>query len=384
MRQGVANLPLHYGAAPRWLFARMTRLARAITEIIVRDFGPEEFLLRMSDPFWFQSFGCVLGFDWHSSGLTTTLCGAVKEGIKGLEKDLGLIVAGGKGATSRKTPAELTEKSELFALDPTPYIYASRMSAKVDSAALQDGYQIYHHVFLLTGSGKWAVVQQGMNTDTRWARRYHWLGDRVSDFVNEPHSAISCDHKASVLNMVAEESGSARQVSAQLAGEKPWKNILELKRLKELSLPEHHPVFTSDIQPDRMEKTLLKAYENPPQDFKALLMTPGVGPKTIRALAMIAELTYGAAPSFRDPVSYSFAHGGKDGFPYPINRAHYDQSIAIMEQSIRAAKVGENDKTEALRRLGRWSAEQGQESTKAKTMNQVPRSNEDAPRRLGQ
>jgi hypothetical protein len=355
MRQGIAHLPLHYGSAPKWLFTRMTKLARAITEIIVRDFGPEEFLRRMSDPFWFQSFGCVLGFDWHSSGLTTTLCGAVKEGIKGMEKDLGLIVAGGKGATSRKTPDELTAKTESFALDPAPFIYSSRMSAKVDSAALQDGYQIYHHVFLLTRTGKWAVVQQGMNTDTGWARRYHWLGDSVQDFVNEPHSAISCDHSGTVLNMVAGDSAPARSASARIAAEAPDKLVTELKRIRELSLPERHPVLKVDVAPDRIAKTLLKTYENPPANFAALLMTPGVGPKTIRALALVSELTWGAAPSFRDPVSYSFAHGGKDGYPYPINRSHYDQTIGLLEQSIRAAKLGQTEQTQALRRLQSWS-----------------------------
>jgi hypothetical protein len=354
MRQGVANLPLHWGSAPRWLFTRMTRLARAITEVIVAEYGAEEFLHRMADPFWFQSFGCVLGFDWHSSGLTTTLCGAVKEGIKDLEGDLGLFIAGGKGRASRKTPEEISAKSGPFGLDPAPYVYASRMSAKVDSAALQDGYQIYHHVFLLTRTGKWAVVQQGMNTDTRWARRYHWLGEKVESFVNEPHSAISCDHTATVLNMVAPESDRSRQVSAELAGQPPDKLIRELKRLQELSLPEHHPVLTSDIRPDRIERTLVKTYEHPPEDFAALLMTPGVGPKTIRALALIAELTYGAAPSCRDPVSYSFAHGGKDGYPYPINRTHYDRSIAIMEKAIRAARLGDSDKLNALKRLESW------------------------------
>jgi hypothetical protein len=354
MRQGVANLPLHWGTAPRWLFTRMTKLARAITEVIVTEYGPEEFLNRMADPFWFQSFGCVLGFDWHSSGLTTTLCGAVKEGIKDIEKDLGLLIAGGKGRTSRKTPEEITAKSGQFGLDPTPYIYASRMSAKVDSAALQDGYQIYHHVFLLTNKGKWAVVQQGMNTETRWARRYHWRSDKVESFVNEPHNAISCDHKGTTLNMVAGESASARQISTQIAAERPDKAIVQLRKIKELSLPEHHPVLRSDIQPDRIGKTLLKTYENPPADFSALLMTPGVGPKTIRALALISELTFGAAPSFRDPVSYSFAHGGKDGYPYHIKCPDYDRSISILEKGIKQAKVGNSERLDALKRLAGW------------------------------
>lgn len=367
MKRGIANLPLHYGAAPRWLFTRMTRLARAITEIIVGDFGPDEFLTRMSDPFWFQSFGCVLGFDWHSSGLTTTLCGAVKEGIKDIEGDLGIIIAGGKGRTSRKTPDELTLKTERFSLDPAPFIYASRMSAKVDSAALQDGYQIYHHVFLLTRTGKWAVVQQGMNTETRWARRYHWLSDKVESFVNEPHNAISCNHTSRALNMVARESGDARTVSARLSAEEPSKLVKELKRIKELSLPAHHPVLTSDLQPERIGRILLKTYEKPPADFSGLLITPGIGPKTIRALALISELAYGAAPSFRDPVSYSFAHGGKDGYPYRINRADYDRTITILEQSIRSAKLNDSEKADAFRRLRSWSRSELAETPSART-----------------
>lgn len=329
----------------------MTRLARAITEVIVAEFGPEEFLKRIADPFWFQSFGCVLGFDWHSSGLTTTLCGAVKEGIRDIERELGLFVAGGKGRVSRRTPAEITMKVQQFALDPEPFVYASRMAAKVDSAALQDGYQLYHHVFFLTRRGKWAVVQQGMNPTTRWARRYHWLGDRVESFVNQPHNAIACDHQGIVLNMIAEQSAASRQVVTQLAAEQPVKLLKELTRIRKLTLPEHHPVLSSDIRPERVARTLLATYERPPADFSALLITPGVGPKTIRALALISELTYGTAPSFQDPVSYSFAHGGKDGFPYPIRRRDYDRTIAILEKGIRQARLGNSEQLAALRRL---------------------------------
>jgi len=222
---------------------------------------------------------------------------------------------------------------------------------------VQDGYQIYHHVFLLTRKGKWAVVQQGMNTTTRWARRYHWLGDQVESFVNEPHRAISCDHQGETLNMVARESGAARTISAQVARADPRRTVRELEKIRRLSLPAHHPVFAADIAAERFEKVLLKTYEHPPEDFASLLMTPGVGPKTIRALAMISELAYGAPPSYRDPVSFSFAHGGKDGFPYPIVRADYDRSIRILEKGIREAKVSNNDKLAALKRLSRWMAD---------------------------
>jgi len=214
MRTGVADLPLHYGKAPPWLFKRMSRLARAVAVVTVEEFGTAELLRRLSDPFWFQAFGCVLGFDWHSSGLTTTACGALKEGLRGLERDLGLVVAGGKGATSRKTPQEIEAWGEHLAADPADLVFASRMSAKVDSAALQDGYQIYHHTFVFDNQGRWCVVQQGMNTETRYARRYHWLGEGVSDFVCEPHAAICCDNQSTVLNMVAQESDTARRAPA--------------------------------------------------------------------------------------------------------------------------------------------------------------------------
>ena len=213
-RTGIANLPLHHGKAPRWLFERMVPLAREITIAIVTDFGPEEMLRRLSHPYWFQAFGCILGFDWHSSGVTTTLCGALKESIKGMERDLGLFVAGGKGKTSRRTPSEIEAWGERISLDPAPLVYASRMSAKVDSSAVQDGYQLYHHTFLFTPRGSWTVIQQGMNEANRYARRYHWLGEAVTDFVNEPHSAILSDARGQALNLTASESEPARTLRA--------------------------------------------------------------------------------------------------------------------------------------------------------------------------
>ncbi len=351
MRSGIAELPLHYGNAPRWLFIRMTKLSRAISEIIIGEYGTDEFLRRISDPVWFQSLGCVLGFDWHSSGLTTTLCGALKEGLKDLEKDYGLFIAGGKGKTSRKTPDEIRASGERLSFVPDNLIYASRMSAKVDSCALQDGYQIYHHCLFGTKDGKWAVVQQGMNTETRWARRYHWLSLDLKDFVIEPHKAIISYNKGTTLNMVAKESAHARDASTMIACGKPEASVKELKKIKEVRLPEHHPILTSDINPSRLEKILLKTYENQPENFAELLSFRGVGPQTIRALALIAEVVYGAEPSFKDPVSYTFAHGGKDGYPYPINRADYDKSISILETAIRQAKIENTEKLNALKRF---------------------------------
>jgi hypothetical protein len=349
---GIANLPLHYGAAPRWLFERMVKLAREITIVIVSDYGPDEMLHRLSHPYWFQAFGCVLGFDWHSSGVTTTLCGALKEGIKGLEKDLGFFVAGGKGGTSRKTPSELENWGGLIGLNAKPLVYASRMSAKVDNNAIQDGYQLYHHNFFFTAKGNWAVVQQGMNETNRYARRYHWLGESVVDFVNEPHSAIASEMRGTALNLVAGESAPARSTITEIANEtKPEVLLADLKKLTTLTLPEHHPLTTADIHPDSLSKILLSVYDRQPEDFERLLGMPGVGAKTLRALSLISELVYGAAPSYRDPARYSFAHGGKDGYPYPVDRETYDKSIEFLAKAVNRTRLGAGEKNEALKRL---------------------------------
>jgi hypothetical protein len=355
-RTGIANLPLHYGKAPPWLFERMTKLAREITIAIVADFGPEEMLKRLSHPYWFQAFGCILGFDWHSSGVTTTLCGALKEGIRGLEKELGLFVAGGKGKTSRRTPEELERWGQYLSLNPRPLVYASRMSAKVDSSAVQDGYQLYHHSFLFTKKGSWAVIQQGMNEAKRYARRYHWLGESVASFVNEPHSAVLSEGRGQALNLVASESDPARTTIAEIVTErKPHEIITDLKKLKVLDLPPRHYLTTGDLHPDSLSRIILKTYERQPRDFEQLLGLEGVGPKTIRALSLISELVYGVAPSYRDPARYSFAHGGKDGIPYPVDRETYDKSIELLRKAINRAKLGIREKNEAegrLRRVG--------------------------------
>ena len=353
-RTGIANLPLHYGKAPRWLFDRMVKLAREITIAIVADSGAEEMLRRLSDPYWFQSLGCILGFDWHSSGVTTTLCGALKEGIKGLERDLGLFAAGGKGKTSRRTPSELENWGELISINPAPLVYASRMSAKVDSAAVQDGYQLYHHSFFFTQRGSWAVVQQGMNEAARYARRYHWLSEAVTDFVNEPHSAVLSEARGQALNLVASESDQARNTITEIAtNQKPEAILLDLKKIKTLSLPSHHYLSTDDLHPDSLKRIILSTYERQPEDFERLLGLPGVGAKTIRALSLISELVHGVAPSYRDPARYSFAHGGKDGIPYPVDRKTYDQSIELLRKAINKTKLGLREKNEAVNRLKR-------------------------------
>jgi hypothetical protein len=359
MRTGYANLPLHGGRAPRWLFQRMTLLAREVARWVAEERGPQELLVRLSDPFWFQAFGCVLGFDWHSSGLTTTTCGALKEALRGLDKELGVFVAGGKGAVSRRTPDEILEKADKhgIAADPENLIYASRMSAKVDSSAVQDGYQVYHHCFIFTPRGDWAVVQQGMNEQTSLARRYHWLSSSLESFINEPHAAVCSDSFGlPVLNLVAHESEEARKVSTFLAGLPPDRITSHLKGLRELSLPRQHEVTLSEINPERMEKIFLKTYERQPENFEALLGMQGVGSKTLRALSLIAELVHGVPTSLRDPARFSFAHGGKDGHPYPVDRDTYDRSIQLLHTAIEKAKLGDRERLDALRRLGEFGA----------------------------
>jgi len=332
----------------------MVKLAREIAIAIVADFGAEEMLKRLSHPYWFQAFGCILGYDWHSSGVTTTLCGALKEGLKGLERDLGLFIAGGKGKTSRRTPEEIERWGDFISLNPTPLVCASRMSAKVDNSAVQDGYQLYHHSFLFTRSGSWAVIQQGMNETSRYARRYHWLGEQVSSFVNEPHSAVLSEARGQALNLVAGESDPARTTIADIvANQKPHEILTDLKKLKTLDLPPHHYLSTQDLHPDSLARILISTYERQPKDFEQLLGLRGVGPKTIRALSLISELVYGVAPSYRDPARYSFAHGGKDGIPYPVDRETYDQSIDLLRKAINKTKLGIREKNEAMGRLNR-------------------------------
>ena len=354
-RTGFANLPLHGGKAPRYLFERMVPLSREIVIFLVSEFGREEVLRRLSDPYWFQAFGCVLGFDWHSSGLTTTVCGALKEGLRGLEKDLGIYVAGGKGATSRKTPSEITTVCETLGRDPQPLVYASRISAKVDNSAVQDGYQLYHHSFVFTAEGQWCIVQQGMSDETAMARRYHWLSDTVKSYVSDPHAAICCDRSAPTLNLVAQESAAVRSASAALAGEKPEVTLEAITHLPLLDMPRHHMVSTSDINPKYLKKILLRTYETAPADFESLLSIEGVGAKTLRALALTSELIYGTKASQQDPARYSFAHGGKDGTPYPVDRDTYDRTIEVMRNALNRANVARSEKVQAFKRLAQFA-----------------------------
>jgi len=355
-RTGSVNLPLHGGSAPRWLFGRMVRLAEGISEILVCDYGQEEFLRRISDPYWFQALSCVLGFDWHSSGTTTTTCGALKTAIN--PKELGIRIAGGKGATSRKTPSEIENFCNEFSISSKraeELVYASRMSAKVDNSCIQDGYQLYHHCFFLTEKGKWAVVQQGMNLD--YARRYHWISEGIESFVEEPHTGICCDRVEShVLDMTANDSRETRKASLDLVKDNPahlenfFKKSNDQKSIQEFTMPAHHPVFNVDIGKDGMN-VLQKAYEIQPESYEELVSLRGMGPKKIRALVLISELLYGTEPSWRDPVKFSFTHGGKDGFPYPVDRKAYDNSIQVLKDAVEQAKLERKEKLYAIKRL---------------------------------
>jgi hypothetical protein len=356
-RTGTAHLPLHGGKAPAWLFSRMVKLAREISIHIVSEFGSEEMLRRLSDPFWFQAFGCVLGFDWHSSGVTTTVTGAVKEGIRGLESDLGFYAGGGKGAASRKTPAEITVACDRLSIDPRPLVYASRMSAKVDSAAVQDGYQLYHHAFFFTPSGGWCVVQQGMNDDNRMARRYHWLSAAVRSYVNEPHAAVCAEAEAPTLNLVASESEAARAASAELSRQQPSIVLSALKEIPALTMPRRHAVLIADVNPQYLQKILLKTYERAPEDFETLLGMQGVGGRTLRALALVSEIIYGTPASTRDPARFSFAHGGKDGFPYPVDTGTYDKTVEVLRAAVNRAGIDRSERVQALKRLVRFGEE---------------------------
>ncbi len=356
LRRSQTDLPLHGGDAPAWLFGRMVRLAGSICQLVVMDYGPEELLKRLADPYWFQAFGCVLGFDWHSSGLTTVTCGAIKEAYRKIGREMGIHAAGGKGGVSRKTPQEIETIAQARSITTGPQlIYSSKLSAKVDSAAVQDGYQLYHHCFFFDDRGNWAVVQQGMNDTNHYARRYHWFADQPLDFVNEPHSGIITDQTGrDVLNMVAQESSKARTTIADMLKDRPERMLKEVAAGESLFMPAHHPVVLAPAEMKQLEKILQSFDQTPPGNFEQILGRPGVGPKTVRSLALIAELVYNVPVSRRDPARFSFTHGGKDGFPFPVDRTLYDQNNAMLERMIRRAKIAPNEKDNALKRLQGW------------------------------
>ena len=341
---GTTYLPLHCGHAPRWLFERMVKLSGAISEAIVMEYGPEELLRRIADPFWFQSFCCVIGFDWHSSGTTTTACGALKMGIK---PEIGIFVCGGKGKASRKAPKEIVKCAKELGLDSQPLLFASRLSAKVDNSCVQDNYSLYHHTFFLAENGKWAVVQQGMNPFNNYARRYHWLSSEVKSFVEEPQTAICGFKEDGVLNLTSRENEELRKMSVELVKESPVK--IERAALR---LPRMHKTPVSP----RTLKTLKSIAEKDPKDYQELVGIRGVGTASLRALALVSNVIYGTKIQWKDPVSYSFAHGGKDGFPYPVNKRKYDGTIRLLKEAIDQAKLGKREKLGALKRLGAFTS----------------------------
>jgi len=363
-KTGVANLPLHPGKAPRWLFKRMVALSRGITEVIIYEYGKDEFLRRISDPFWFQALACVLAWDWHSSGATTVTCGALKEAIN--PEEFGFAIAGGKGKASRKTISEIEQVGGIYNLSTTTIKelqYSSRMAAKVDNTAIQDGYNLYHHVLIFSENGKWAVIQQGMNNETSYARRYHWLSENVESFVCEPHNAIvGDDRQERVLNMTAKQSISTQKISVDLVNDNP----IHLKHdWAELTRPENQLTLDSWIHPKRNKKPLAhldmprninwqkmkEIYDVHPTNYEELLSLRGVGPNTVRALALISDLIYGEKPSWEDPIRYTFAHGGKDKLPRPVDLPTYSTSIEMLEDAIKQAKIGNTEKIHALKRL---------------------------------
>ncbi|MBI2020637.1 DUF763 domain-containing protein [Candidatus Daviesbacteria bacterium] len=397
MRRGIATFTLDYGKCPPWLFERMVKLGREMTRVLIEEYGPDEFIKRIADPVWFQSLGTVLAFDWNASGLTTILTASLKEAIRGQERYFGIFICGGKGKTSRKTPDEIMEWGVKLSL-PVPIannlVYNSRMSAKVDSSLIQDGFQIYHHSFFFSKNGAWTVVQQGMNTQNQTARRYHWFSEDIDDLIVEPHSGItSQSFHSQVLNLTSKKSNKTRKISTELVsdGFETLKRDIEIIRRHASDLSQvislaytsevspkvspsshlggekrdtltlanfegvefhHHPVENEDFwNSPYLKKILAKLADQKPKTYEQLLATQGVGPKTVRALSLVSEVIYGAKPSYEDPARYSFAHGGKDATPYPVDRLTYDQTIETLRHVVAKSKINRLEKDRALKRL---------------------------------
>lgn len=357
-RTGSALMPLHSGKVPEWLHTRMARLSRVLVEAIVLHYGRDEVLRRLSHPFWFQALGAVMGMDWHSSGITTSVLGALKKGLGPVEDELGLYVCGGKGAQSRRTPAELESLGLRRGLDAGTLVKASRLTAKVDSAAVQDGFEIYLHGFIAAADGKWAVVQQGMNVESQQARRYHWLSEGLTSFVDAPHAAIDGPAQGIIVNLTDHRAATSREAQVTLAASGPAVVVDTLRKLREqplphLQMPMGHAVGPSDVLLRRIHGTLAAAAEQGPKDFPELLLTPGVGARTVAALAHVAEVIHGAPYRFSDPARFAFAQGGKDRHPYPVKLDVYDDTLRVLRGAVDAAKLGNDEKLSAIRELDR-------------------------------
>ena len=350
-RSGVADLPLHGGRVPQWLAERMTQLGTAIAEAIIRDYGASSFLSRLSDPFWFQALGSVMGMDWHSSGITTSVMGALKRGFAPRAGELGICICGGRGRFSRNTPHELREVADRRGLDGDDLVRVSRLTARIDNNAIADGFQIYLHSFILTASGEWAVVQQGLNDDSGMARRYHWHSATVRDFVSEPHSGIVGENQGTIMNLVDAQAKPAQTALLEITRENPEATLKEARHLR---LPARHDVRAADVDLKRLGAVLAVAYERDLHDFAELLLLEKLGPRTLQSLALIAEVVHGTPSRFADPARFSFAHGGKDRHPFPVPLKTYDESLNCLRTSLDQAKLGDRDKLAGFRRLDRF------------------------------
>lgn len=369
-RTGHADLPLHVGTVPKWLADRMMQMGTLIVESIIENFGKKEVLVRLSDPLWFQSLGAVMGMDWHSSGITTSVMYALKRGINSRAREFGLCICGGRGKYSRKTPDELQFLADATGLDGTKLINSSKLVTKVDSTAVQDGFQLYMHNFILSSEGDWTVVQQGMNVNTKTARRYHWSSENLRSFIEEPHSGITGESEGLILNLTDRHAKSTKERILSFTKENPDRMISEIKnimkhensiyeinRQRTITMPAHHDVKAKDVNLKRLGAVLATAYEAEPKDFESLLLTQGLGPRTIQSLTLVSEIIYGTPSRFEDPARFSFAHGGKDGHPFPVPLKVYDESIRVLHESIARSKLGYKDKSECIKRLHKTALE---------------------------
>ncbi len=350
-RSGVADLPLHGGRVPTWLAERMTKLGTAITETVIHDYGTSAFLSRLSDPFWFQALGAVMGMDWHSSGITTSVMGALKRGLAPKADEVGLYVCGGRGRFSRNTPYELRGLAERHGFDGDALVRTSRLTARIDNNAIADGFQIYLHSFVVTSNGEWAVVQQGLNDRSGMARRYHWHSASVKDFVAEPHTAIVGDNQGTIMNLVDKKAKAAQTALLSIAREHPDRTLIAARHLK---LPKYHEVRSENVDLKRLGAVLAVAYERDLRNFAELLLLEKLGPRTLQSLALVAEVVHGTPSRFSDPARFSFAHGGKDGHPFPVPLKTYDETLNFLRTSLDRAKVEDKQKIDGFRRLDRF------------------------------
>jgi hypothetical protein len=347
-RSGSADLPLHYGFVPQWLAERMAKLGLAITESVLAEYGAKAMLERLSNPFWFQSFGAVMGMDWHSSGITTSVMGALKRAVNPHAKALGVYICGGKGKFSKDAPTELLNVAEQTGLDGNHLVRCSKLSAKVDNTAVQDGFQLYMHNFIVSNTGDWTVIQQGMSDASGTARRYHWHSGSLQSFVEEPHTAVCGVNQGEILNVTAAGAETARTGMLALTQEKPE---LMMQEIQQLILPGHHEVRAEDVDLKRLGSILWVAHEHELKNFEELLLLQGVGPRTVQSLALVSEVIHGTPSRFKDPARFAFAHGGKDGHPFPVPIKVYDETISTLQTAVKKAKLGNTDKQQAIKAL---------------------------------